>query len=90
MVPNFDHWIGILESLKAIDGYDTIVIGHDAPTDRTAYDATIAYLRKAKEIHAGARDAKAYADALKSAFPGRSQPGWVDFSGRFLFPAASK
>ena len=47
--------------------------------------ATIAYLRTAKECYVTASDGNAYAAALKAAFPDRSQPGWVDFSGLVLF-----
>jgi glyoxylase-like metal-dependent hydrolase (beta-lactamase superfamily II) len=96
LAPHFDHWIGILEELKATAGYDTIVIGHDAPTDRaaydgptdrSAYDAPITNLRRAREIYAGATDGKTYADGLKAAFPERRQPRWVDFSGLMLYAA---
>jgi len=83
--PTFDHWIGILDGLKALGGYDTIMIGHGRPTGRAAYDATIAYLQRAKQIHAWSKDAKSYADALKAAFPDREQPGWVDFSSMILY-----
>src|SRR5438067_1700103 len=34
IVDHFDHWMIILESLKALQGYDTITIGHDAPVQR--------------------------------------------------------
>jgi glyoxylase-like metal-dependent hydrolase (beta-lactamase superfamily II) len=85
LVPNFDNWVTILESLKATRGYETIVIGHDTPTDRSAFDATIAYLERAKEIHAASKDGQSYASALKAAFPDRAQPGWVDFSGMMLY-----
>ena len=87
LVPNFDNWVTILETLKAMPGYDTIVIGHDAPTDRSAFDATIAYLKRAKDIHAASKDGQSYASALKAAFPDRAQPGWVDFSGTMLYAA---
>lgn len=83
--PTFDHWIAILEALKADDGYDTILLGHDHPSDRSALDANIAYLLRAKQIHAEAKDGKAYAEALKAAFPERAQPGWADFSGLILY-----
>src|ERR1700726_4236084 len=33
---HFDHWMIILDSLKALQGYDTITIGHDTPVDRSA------------------------------------------------------
>jgi hypothetical protein len=87
VVPNFDHWIGILEGLKATRGYDTIIIGHDAPTDPSAFDATIAYLKRAQSIHADSKDGAAYASALKAAFPERAQGSWVDFSGKMLYAA---
>jgi hypothetical protein len=85
VVPHFDHWISILDNLKRIEGCDNIFIGHGLPTDRSAYDATIAYLSTAKDCYAAASDGTSYADCLKAAFPDRSQPGWVDFSGRLLF-----
>ena len=84
---HFDNWVTILESLKAMPGYDTIVIGHDTPTDPSAFDATIVYLNRAKEIHAASKDGQSYASALKAAFPDRAQPGWVDFSGMMLYGA---
>jgi len=87
LVPNFDNWVTILETLKAMPGYDTILIGHDVPTDRSAFDATIAYLKRAKAIHATSKDGQSYASALKAAFPDRAQPGWVDFSGTMLYAA---
>jgi hypothetical protein len=31
-----DHWMIVLESLKVLQGYDTITIGHDTPVDRSA------------------------------------------------------
>jgi hypothetical protein len=84
---HFDDWVTILETLKTMPGYDTIVIGHDTPTDPSAFEATIAYLKRAKEIHAGSKDGQSYASALKAAFPDRAQPAWVDFSGMVLYGA---
>lgn len=85
VVDHFDHWMIILESLKALQGYDTITIGHDTPVHRSAIDSTITYVRRAKEIHAASADAKAYSESLKAAFPDRQQAGWVDFSARLLY-----
>ncbi len=85
VVPHFDHWISILDTFKGIEGYDTILIGHDLPTDQSGVHATMAYVRKAREYYAEAPDGTSYAEALKAAFPDRLQPGWVDFSGRVLF-----
>jgi glyoxylase-like metal-dependent hydrolase (beta-lactamase superfamily II) len=90
VVPHFDHWIGILESLKTIEGYDLLLIGHDKPTDFAAFDATIAYLRQAAQVHAASIDGAGYAAGLKAAFPDRRQAGWVEFSGRRLFPGPTR
>jgi glyoxylase-like metal-dependent hydrolase (beta-lactamase superfamily II) len=85
MAPHFAHWVELLESLRAMSGYDTILIGHDAPTDRTGFDATINYLRKASELYAASPDGRAYAEGLKAAFPQRQQQSWIDFAGGVLF-----
>src|SRR6185295_11945978 len=77
---HFDHWILVLESLKALQGYDTIIIGHDKPVDRAAIDSTMIYVKRAKEIHAASSDAKTYSENLKAAFPDLQQPRFVDLS----------
>jgi hypothetical protein len=87
VVDHFDHWMIVLESLKALQGYDTITIGHDTPVHRYAIDSTITYVKRAKEIHAASADAKTYSERLKAAFPDRQQAGWVDFSARLLYAA---
>jgi glyoxylase-like metal-dependent hydrolase (beta-lactamase superfamily II) len=88
VVDHFDHWMIILESLKALQDYDTITIGHDTPVRRSAIDSTIAYVKRAKEIHAASADAKTYSESLKAAFPDRRQAAWVDFSASLLYPAS--
>jgi hypothetical protein len=50
-------------------------------------DATIQYLRRAKDIHADSKNGKAYASGLMAAFPECMQPAWADFSGMMLFGA---
>jgi Metallo-beta-lactamase superfamily len=87
VVDHFDHWMIILESLKALQGYDTITIGHDTPVHRSAIDSTITYVKRAKEIHAASADAKAYSESLKAAFPERQHADWVDFSAGLLYAA---
>src|SRR6202790_3375666 len=87
VVDHFDHWIMTLESLKPLQGYDTITIGHDTPVHRSAIDSTITYVKRAREIHAASADAKTYSESLKAAFPDRQQAGWVDFSARLLYAA---
>jgi Metallo-beta-lactamase superfamily len=87
VVDHFDHWMIVLESLKALQGYDTITIGHDTPVHRSAIDSTISYVKRAKMIHAASADAKTYSESLKAAFPDRRQAAWVDFSAGLLYAA---
>jgi glyoxylase-like metal-dependent hydrolase (beta-lactamase superfamily II) len=87
VVDHFDHWMIILESLKALQGYDTITIGHDTTVHRSAIDSTLTYVKRAKEIHAASADANSYSERLKAAFPDRQQAGWVDFSAGLLYAA---
>jgi Metallo-beta-lactamase superfamily len=87
VVDHFDHWMIVLEQLKALQNYDTITIGHDTLVHRSAIDSTIAYIKRAKEIHAVSADAKTYGDSLKAAFPDRQHAEWVDFSANLLYAA---
>src|SRR6202165_2595172 len=87
VVDHFDHWMIILESLKALQGYDTITIGHDTPVHHSAIDSTISYVKRAKEIHAASADAKTYSESLKAAFPDRQLASMVDFSAKLLYAA---
>jgi hypothetical protein len=57
---HFDHWMIVLKSLRALQGYDTITIGHDTPVDRSAIDSTMTYVKRAKAIHSVSADAKTY------------------------------
>jgi len=82
-----DHWLTALESLKALQGYDTIIIGHDTPVDRSAIDSTMTYIKRAKEIHAASADAKTYSENLKAAFPNRQLARFVDLSASYLYAA---
>jgi metal-dependent hydrolase (beta-lactamase superfamily II) len=84
---HFDHWIIILETLKALRGYDTIIIGHDTPTDRSAIDSTMTYVKRAKAIHSVSADAKTYSESLKAAFPDLQLAGFVDLSASYLYAA---
>ena len=84
---HFDQWMSVLESLKTLDGYDTIIIGHDTPVGRSAIDSTMTYVKRAKEIHAASADAKTYSESLKAAFPDRQLASMVDFSASLLYAA---
>ncbi len=85
VTPYFDNWIDILDALNALPTYDVVLSGHGEPTDRSAINATIAYLRTGKKTHAGTRDPQAYADAMKMAFPGRRHREWIDLSASLLY-----
>ena len=82
---HFDHWLIVLESLKALQGYDIIIIGHDNPVDRSAIDSTMTYIKRGKEIHAASADAKTYSENLKAAFPNRQLARFVDLSASYLY-----
>jgi glyoxylase-like metal-dependent hydrolase (beta-lactamase superfamily II) len=82
---HFDHWMIVLESLKALQGYDRIIIGHDTPVDHSAIDSTMTYVKRAKEIRAASSDAKTYSENLKAAFPELRQAGFVDLSASYLY-----
>jgi glyoxylase-like metal-dependent hydrolase (beta-lactamase superfamily II) len=82
---HFDHWMTVLEQLKALQGYDTITIGHDTPVNRSAIDSTITYVKRAREIHAASADAKTYNESLKAAFPDLQHAEWVDLSAKLLY-----
>ena len=84
---HFDHWMIVLESLKVLEGYDVITIGHDTPLGRAAIDSTMTYVKRAKEIHAASADAKTYSESLKAAFPDRRQAAFVDLSASYLYAA---
>src|ERR1700758_1335474 len=87
LVDHFDHWMIILEQLKALQGYDTITIGHDTPVHRSAIDSTMTYVKRAKEIHAASADANTYSESLKAASPGGRRAGGVVFSASLLSAA---
>jgi hypothetical protein len=63
----------VLETLKALQGYDRIIIGHDTPIDRSAIDSTMTYVKRAKEIRAASANGKSYSEKLKAAFPNLQQ-----------------
>jgi Metallo-beta-lactamase superfamily len=87
VVDHFDHWMIVLEQLNALEGYDTITIGHDTPVHRSAIDSTLTYVKRAREIHAVSADAKTYSESLKAAFPDRRLASVVDFSAKLLYAA---
>jgi hypothetical protein len=87
VVDHFDHWMIVLDQLKALQDYDRITIGHDTPVHRSAIDSTITYVQRAREIYAASADAKTYGESLKAAFPDRQLASVVDFSAKLLYAA---
>src|SRR6202140_1500133 len=87
VVDHFDHWMIVLQQLKALQDYDTITIGHAPPAHRPAIDSTIMSVKRAKETHAASADAKTYSESLRAAFPNLQHAEWVDLSAKLLYAA---
>jgi glyoxylase-like metal-dependent hydrolase (beta-lactamase superfamily II) len=86
VLPLFDHWIEVLERLQeTAAGARHLIVGHGRPTDTGAIDATIEYARAARDVYAEAAGPEAYAAALKSRFPERTQEKFIDFSALLLY-----
>ena len=84
--PSFDHWIEIMRQLQgATTDVRHLIVGHGVPTDVGALDATIEYLRVAKEVYADVAGPEEYAAALKWRFPERSEGKWIDLSALLLY-----
>ncbi|MBW4037128.1 MAG: MBL fold metallo-hydrolase [Proteobacteria bacterium] len=84
VAPFFDHWAAILRHLDAQE-FDTLLVGHAGPATRADIAATIDYLGTAREIHARTASPEDYAARIKARFPGRAEPGWVDFASLMLY-----
>jgi glyoxylase-like metal-dependent hydrolase (beta-lactamase superfamily II) len=81
----FDRWIDILDGLKARNDFDIVLSGHGAPTDRAALDATIAYLKVGKTIHADSSTARLYSAAMQARFSERQNRNWIELSSELLY-----
>ena len=82
---HFENWITILEGFNRLPGYGRILSGHGEPTDHSAIDATIAYLRKGKDVYASTSHPTEYASTMKAYFRNRRHPEWIDLSSTLLF-----
>jgi hypothetical protein len=69
---HFDHWMIVLRSLKALQGYDTIIIGHGHAVSRSAIDSTMTYVKRAGDP-CGFRRRENVQRNLKAAFPDLQQ-----------------
>jgi glyoxylase-like metal-dependent hydrolase (beta-lactamase superfamily II) len=74
---NFDHWISILEDLKASE-YDLFLPGHGAPADKDEIQNNIDYLKTAKQKFAEAENKEAFKNAMLAAFPDRTGAAVMD------------
>jgi glyoxylase-like metal-dependent hydrolase (beta-lactamase superfamily II) len=82
---HFENWITVLEGLNRLSGYNRILSGHGEPTDRSAINATIAYLREGRHVHASTTDPAEYASRMKAIFHDRQHPEWIDLSASLLY-----
>lgn len=85
VTPHFTNWMQILDGLRARSTYDIVVSGHGAPTDRSAIDATSAYLRKGIDVYMASAGPEIYASKMKALFRDRQHPGWIDLSASLLY-----
>ena len=84
--PSFDHWLEVLAQVQATAaGARHLIVGHGAPTDVGALEATVEYVRVAKEVYAQAADHEDYAATMKARFPDREQAKWIDLSAMLLY-----
>jgi glyoxylase-like metal-dependent hydrolase (beta-lactamase superfamily II) len=86
VLPTFDHWVAVLERVRAGAGDARhLLLGHGAPTDLGAIDATIEYLRAAKDAYAQAVDHEDYAARMTARFPQRGQRMWIELAAMLLY-----
>ena len=84
--PSFDHWLEVLAEVgRGAGGAEVLIVGHGAPTDLGALDATAEYVRVAKEVYAEADCHEDFAARMKARFPQRGQAKWIDLSAMLLY-----
>ena len=79
------HWITLLESLQALDGYDTVLVGHGEPTDKSIYRDNIGYLKDAIPVLASARTTNELKARMLERYPDRRAASLLDVSGFYLY-----
>ena len=70
------NWITILENLRTLKGFDTLLVGHGLPTSRGQIDHAIEYLTFANDTAATAQKAEDISAALAKRYP--------DYDGGFV------
>jgi glyoxylase-like metal-dependent hydrolase (beta-lactamase superfamily II) len=85
-LPTFDGWINTMQRIKSENpGAELILVGHGAPTGPAAIDETIAYLVKAKEVFAKAKDRGELKQGMEAAFPNLDGIRYIDISSNYLY-----
>ena len=82
---NLKNWITILKHLKSMTAYDTILVGHGEPTDKSVFAASIAYLNETLAVLKSASDAQSFANQLAKKFPDY-RGGLHQLTGSILLP----
>ncbi len=83
---NAENWIALLESIAARTDIDVVLSGHGPNTDpKSAAEAGVDWLRTAIKARGESADAAAYAEVMKSSYPGYHDPIWADFASQMLY-----
>jgi glyoxylase-like metal-dependent hydrolase (beta-lactamase superfamily II) len=81
------NWITILEGLRGLSGYDTVLVGHGLPATLGLIEPAIQYLEFANEVAASAESADDIAAALQAEYPSYAGAGILSFWGLFFQPS---
>ncbi len=81
----FASWISILEKLKAVKGYDAILVGHGEPTTMQVFANNIEYLQSAAAIYPTVDNGADFKQKLMERYPTLGGDRLLDISNRFLF-----
>jgi len=86
-LPTFDAWANGLRRIKSENaGTEVVLVGHGAPTGIAAFDESIAYLGKAKEMFQKAKNGDELHKLMEAAFPGLPGIRYIDISSRYMYP----
>jgi glyoxylase-like metal-dependent hydrolase (beta-lactamase superfamily II) len=85
-LPTFDGWIATMRRIERENpGTELVLVGHGTPTGPAAIDETIAYLAKAKEVFAKAKDRNELKQGMEAAFPNLDGIRYIDISSGYLY-----
>ncbi|HRE46354.1 MAG TPA: hypothetical protein PLD47_01405 [Aggregatilineales bacterium] len=78
------NWITILDGLRKLEGYNTVLVGHGAPTTRGEFDHGIEYLTYANELVAKTNTAEDISSRLAARFPSYGGTLLLSFWAQFF------